>query len=213
MTKGYKQYRGNRPGNRRSRWPKVLLCLFLACVVAFGALFGCVLAGDRDEIRGQPGAMIILGCQVMSSGVPSVLLKDRLDTALEYWQDHPDMIVVTSGGMGYNEPVSEARCMADYLMERGVPEENILLEDRSFSTYENLRFSMELLAAEGYDTTGEVMVVSNGFHLARVRMLWGRVGSGELSVLAAPSSHQPSKIRMYIREPFALVKSFLLDWR
>ena len=42
-------------------------------------------------------------------------------------------------------------------------------------------------------------------------MLAGRFGYGEISTLAAPSSHLPSRLYMYIREPLALVKSFLLD--
>ena len=58
-----------------------------------------------------------------------------------------------------------------------------------------------------------MVVVSNGFHLTRVRMLWNRVCGGDynLSTLAAPSSHLPSRLKMYLREPLALVKSFLFD--
>ena len=56
-----------------------------------------------------------------------------------------------------------------------------------------------------------VLVVSNGFHLTRARMLAGRAGFVEVSTLAAPSSHLPSRLHMYIREPLALVKSFLFD--
>ena len=70
----------------------------------------------------------------------------------------------------------------------------------------------ELLEQEGVDAS-QVVVVSNGFHLTRVRMLWGRVWEGEytLSTLAAPSSHVPSRLKMYIREPLALVKSYFFD--
>ena len=57
----------------------------------------------------------------------------------------------------------------------------------------------------------DVLVVSNGFHLTRTRMLAERFGYGEVSTLAAPTTHIPSRIQMYIREPLALVKSFLLD--
>jgi len=57
-----------------------------------------------------------------------------------------------------------------------------------------------------------VVLVSSGFHLTRARMLWERAsgGAGELSTLAAPCTHVPSRLKMYIREPFALVKSFLI---
>ena len=197
---------------RKPLWLKVLLGLVLAGVVTFGALFGAVLYGSHDHIRGDPQVMVILGCQVKPWG-PSVLLQDRLDKALDYLEDHPDLIIVVSGGQGPDEPVSEARCMYDYLTEHGVDEAQILLEDQSHNTVENLRYTMDLLAEAGYDTTADMVVVSNGFHLTRVRMLWSRVCGGDynLSTLAAPSSHVPSRLKMYIREPLALVKSFVFD--
>ena len=197
---------------RKPLWLKVLLGLVLAGVVTFGALFGAVLYGSHDHIRGDPQVMVILGCQVKSWG-PSVLLQDRLDKALDYLEDHPDLTIVVSGGQGPDEPVSEARCMYDYLTEHGVDEAQILLEDQSHNTVENLRYTVDLLAEAGYDTTADMVVVSNGFHLTRVRMLWSRVCGGDynLSTLAAPSSHVPSRLKMYIREPLALVKSFVFD--
>ena len=103
--------------------------------------------------------------------------------------------------------------MYDYLTDHGVDGEQIRMEDQSSNTVENLRNSAALLAEEGYDTSDGVVVVSNGFHLTRVRMLWGRVWDCDapLSTLAAPSSHVPSRLKMYLREPLALVKSFLFD--
>lgn len=203
-------YRGQR---KPRRWLQVLLALVLVGYLFFIALFGLVLLGAHDVIRGDPQVMIILGCRVMPGGEPSILLQDRLDTALSYLDDHPEMTVVVSGGQGSNEPTSEAACMADYLMDHGVGEEQILLEDQSRNTDQNLRNSIELLAREDYDVTQDMLIVSNGFHLTRVRMLWSRASGTDqyLSTLAAPTSHIPSRIQMYIREPLALVKSFLLD--
>lgn len=208
----YRNYQGKRPGRRGGRWLTVLLALILAGVLAFGALVGVVLAGSHDDVRGDPQVMVILGCQVRADG-PSILLKDRLDTALDYWEEHPELTIVVSGGQGENEPVSEAEGMADYLVEHGVPEEQIVREDQSFNTAQNLRNTKALLDERGYDAAQGVVVVSNGFHLARVRMLWGRVwgGTDNLSTLAAPSSHDATRLAMYIREPLALVKSFIFD--
>ena len=141
-----------------------------------------------------------------------MLLQDRLETALDYLEEEADILVVVSGGQGSNEPVSEAACMANWLEENGISEDRIFQEDQSSNTKENLIFSKDLLAREGIDVgETDVLVVSNGFHLTRARMLAERFGYGEVSTLAAPSSHIPSRIQMYIREPLALVKSFLLD--
>lgn len=200
----------NYKGKRLHTWTKILAGLVLAGALTFGGLLTAVVLGDRDELRGEPQAMVILGCQVMEWG-PSILLQDRLEEALDYLQEHPQLVVVVSGGQGDNEPTTEARAMADYLMERGVAQEQILLEDRSHNTRENLLYSKSVLDEAGID--GDVVVVSNGFHLARVRMLWGRLygDDAQLSTLAAPSTHAPSRMSMYVREPLALAKSILLD--
>lgn len=203
----------NFKGRRRPLWLKAGVALVLAGVLTFGALFGVVMYGSRDQITGNPQIMIILGCQVKPWG-PSILLQDRLDEALDYLEDHPDMTVVVSGGQGPDEPSTEAQAMYDYLVDNGVDEERILKEEQSHNTYQNLQYSFELLKEEGYgEQMGQILVVSNGFHLSRVRMIFDRVWEGTytLSTLAAPSSHAPSRLKMHIREPLALAKSFVFD--
>lgn len=189
---------------------KLLLALALAGTVVFAVLLGLVLGGARDDVEGEPQAMIILGCLLYDWG-PSVMLQDRLDKALEYLEDHPDMTVVVSGGQGENEPTSEAQGMADYLADHGFNRENIILETQSHNTNQNLRFSARHLEEAGVDLRDGVIIVSNGFHLTRARMLAHRIGFEDVSVLAAPSSHTPTRLKMYVREPLALVKSFVFD--
>ena len=202
----------NDKGKRLHTWVKVLIALILAGVLAFSALLGAVLYGGRDQIKGEPEIMVILGCQVKSWG-PSILLQDRLDEALDYLEEHPDMTIVVSGGQGPDEHITEAQAMYDYLVDHGVDGDRILLEEQSHNTLQNLTCTMQLLKDEGVDTTAHMVVVSNGFHLTRVRMLWERVWGTDdnLSTLAAPASHVPSRLKMYIREPLALVKSFVFD--
>ena len=197
-------------GRRWPRWAKALLALTGAGILSFAILLGLVLNGSYDHISGNPRVMIILGCQVRQDG-PSILLRDRLDEALSYLEDHPDMTVVVSGGQGDDEPTTEAQAMADYLVENGIEEENILLEGESHNTIQNFKYSKALLAQENIDDSQGVLVVSTGVHLTRARMLAERAGFDNVSTLAAPESHMPSRLHMYIREPMALVKSFLLD--
>ena len=198
-------------GRRRPLWLQVLLGLILAGVLAFAVLLGVVLSGAHASVSGDPQVMIVLGCQVKPWG-PSVLLQDRLDTALAYLQDHPDMTVVACGGQGADEPESEAQAIADYLTENGVSKRNILLDEDSHNTHQNLENAAKLLSEENMDPAQtQVVVVSNGFHLTRARMLAQRCGFDEVSTLAAPESHLPSRLKMYLREPLALVKSFVAD--
>lgn len=191
---------------------KWLLAMGAAGVLCFALLLSAVLLGGVDHVQGQPQTMIVLGCQVKPWG-PSVLLRDRLDEALAYLQQHPQVTVIVSGGQGPDEHISEAQCMKEYLVAHDIAPERIHMEDVSHNTHENLINSVALMDTLGLEMEDGVILVSNGFHLTRAKMLWERVtGRGDgLSVLAAPSSHAPSRLWMYIREPLALVKSFLLD--
>ena len=197
-------------GKRLHPVVKVFLVLVLLGTLAFGALLGLVLGGAHDSIDGSPRVMIILGCQLHDWG-PSVMLQDRLDKALDYLKDHPEVVVVGSGGQGENEPTTEAQGMADYLADHGFARENIILETQSHNTHQNLTYSARHLEEAGVDIKSGVVIVSNGFHLTRAKMLAGRAGYENVSTLAAPSSHLPSRLKMYIREPLALVKSFVFD--
>ena len=199
-------------GGQKRSWIKAIVALILAGVLLFGASFAWVMAGSHSEIEDDADVMVILGCMVYPWG-PSILLQDRLDTALDYLDEHPDMTIVVTGGKGDDEHMSEAQAMHDYLVERGVDSEHIILEDQAENTHENLILTRNLLEELGYETDQEFLVVSNGFHLTRTRILWERVfGTQEnLNTLAAPSSHVPSRLKMYVREPLALIKSFVFD--
>lgn len=207
-------------GKRKRPWLRALLCLVLAGIAVFAALLGQIRRGARDDLRGDPGVMIILGCQVKPWG-PSLLLQDRLDTALDYWEDHPDIKIIVTGGKGDDEHQSEAACMYDYLTAHGVEGEQIYLEDQSRNTWQNVNYTLDLVEGEGWSLTDDVLLVSNGFHLSRIELLWDRARIARLpgetysdqyiSTLATPVSHTPSAIKMFFREPLALVKSFLFD--
>ena len=216
----YNRYRGNSPQKKRNPWLAVLLVLVAAGVLAFGALEIYIGLHSRDSVAGQPPTMVIFGCQVKPDG-PSILLRDRLDTALSYWKDHPEIRIVVSGGKGDDEHISEAQCMYDYLTAHGVDGANIYREDQSRNTWQNINNTFALMEREGWSLTDDVLLVSSGFHLARIEVLWDRVRTGMLrneayndqciSTLAAPVSHAPSAVHMFFREPLALVKSFLFD--
>ena len=196
---------------RTKRLRRALLALLLLGAIVYGALFAAMLAGDRTRGDGGGRTVVILGCQVYPWG-PSVLLKDRLDTALAYLDDHPDATVIVTGGKGDDEVQSEADCMRDYLVAHGVDASRILAEDRSSNTHENAVFTVRLMEENGLPVEDGVAIVSNGFHLTRAALLWKRsAGSAPAELIAAPSTHLPSRVLMYLREPLALAKSIVFD--
>ena len=171
-----------------------------------------IITGGRSSKDQSGDALIVLGAQVYHSG-PSPVLKQRLQAALDYIDAHPDeeFPIIVSGAQGQNELETEAQAMETYLVSHGVDKARIHQEDASYNTYQNLENSAKMLESLGYDLADtRVMIVSNNFHLARVRMLAERCGL-DAGTVSAPMPEWTSTLFSYTREAPALVKSFLLD--
>lgn len=148
--------------------------------------------------------VLILGARVTDEG-PTKTLKLRLDTAVDYIMENELTIpIIVSGGQGADEPVSEAEAMYQYLVERGIPSQQIIKETQSTTTAENIRYSKELLKNGNH-----VLLVTNDFHIARATYLAARNGL-TVSRLPAPNAPQ-SWLFNLAREPLAFFKTLLFD--
>lgn len=176
-----------------------VFCLGLAFFLLVEAL---VISGFFA--KGEPGLpyIVVLGAQMKTNG-PSVALARRLDCAYEYLTENPDTLCVVSGGQGSNEPVSEARGMYDYLVERGVDPGRIIMEDASTDTCENLVFSRRLIPQE----IQKAGIVTSNFHVYRGRQLARQQGFSEAVGLGATSGIYFLPNNM-LREFFGMMK----DW-
>ncbi|MBQ4304314.1 MAG: YdcF family protein, partial [Lachnospiraceae bacterium] len=119
--------------------------------------------------------VIIHGAGLLRGDQLSRLLKDRLDKAVSvYKKDPTPPKLIPSGGKGDDETISEAEAMKRYLMEQGIPEEDILPEDRSKTTYENLAYSKAILdRREGDKYTA---LVTSNYHVYRALRYCRKVG-------------------------------------
>lgn len=179
----------------------VILCLFL-----FLFLEGLIISGFSRDGKENLDYVIVLGAQVHKSG-PSRVLKMRLDTAYDYAVKNPDTVLIVSGGQGGNEPFAEAKGMYDYLVEKGLDEDRIIMEDKSTNTYENLIFSKGILDSLG-DGQAEIGIVSNNFHVYRAVQLAKHNQYEKVYGISAPSYPylQPNNM---LREFFGVLKDFL----
>ena len=132
-------------------------------------------APDRDYI-------IILGCAIRNDGTPTPILRGRIDRALDFERKQFESTgkhakFVPSGGQGGDEVVSEAECMKRYLMEQGVPEEQILPEDKSVNTFQNMQFSKRVIEqdAESLDNANIAFSTTN-YHVFRGYILAKKLG-------------------------------------
>ncbi len=164
----------------------------------------CSMIGTEFHSKGPKNLdyIIVLGAQVRTNG-PSVVLKYRLDAAMDYLNENEETICIVSGGQGANEPFSEAKGMADYLVKNGISPDRILLEDQSTNTVENISFSKELLEMD-YENVG---IVTNNFHVFRAVQIAKAQGLHNVCGIAAPSNttYLPNNI---LRECMGILK----DW-
>lgn len=130
---------------------------------------------QRIARRRAPDYIVTLGSGLIGRRVPP-LLAGRIDRALtvarEWEARGARPLLVMSGGQGRDEEVSEASAMGEYALSRGVTAEVLLLEERSRTTAENLRFTDELVRSEprlGPDARG--IAVTSNYHAMRAAML------------------------------------------
>lgn len=183
---------------------RVGMILFLSvCLLFFLSVEAMILKGALTMPAEPQDYVIVLGAHVRSTG-PSRALALRLDKAYEYVLEHPGTIIIVSGGQGSNEPCTESSAMKQYLMEKGIDEDQILEEEHSTNTRENLIFSRKLIP-DG----ASVGIISNGFHICRALHLAETLGYENASGIPARSdlATQPTNL---LREFFAVVKDFWL---
>lgn len=154
------------PGKGRLLLTLVLI-VALAALIAYVGVVGMLVwrvnnAPETDEYD----AIVVLGAQVKADGSLSLQLTWRLDAAYEAWLEKTCPVVVC-GAQGTDEPMPEAHAMRDYLISKGVPPTQILMDDTSFNTRQNIRHAAELLG----DSAQTVLIVTSDYHLPRAMAL------------------------------------------
>lgn len=152
--------------------------LFLNLFSALYLYFECMLIGTIIAIvlcanyKSEPDKdfLIVLGCGLEKDGTPTPLLKKRLDTALNFANDQSAKTgkkasFVVSGGQGADEIQSEAASMQQYLLTQNVPEKQILMENRSTNTAENMLFSGKIIHQLMPESV--IAFVTTNFHVFR----------------------------------------------
>jgi len=135
------------------------------CIITWGVMGSAI---DKDT-HPESQVYFVLGAGVRK-GVPSLTLRYRLDRAYDCYVENPDALFVVSGGLDSGETVSEGRAMADYLIKKGMPAQNILVEEKATSTRENLLYSCALLEERGIDWERGACV-STDFHIWRAKAI------------------------------------------
>ena len=153
--------------------------LFIYCQCMLTGAVICGIKAARHKPEPDKDFIMILGCWFRKDGTLPPLLRDRADKALSFWKMQKETSgkkasFVPSGGQGKDEPMPEGEAIRRYLLSQEVPEELILAETRSKSTYENMSFSRELIREKNPD--GKVIFATSSYHVFRSGIWAKRAG-------------------------------------
>ena len=186
----------------------------IGALLAFGLFilrsFGSFLAiyGSRDTADYTENTVIVLGCGIRGERV-SVGLAKRLNKAAEYHKKNPDAVIIVSGGQGPQEDIPEALAMKRYLVDKGIDESKIIMEEKSTSTITNFRYSREIMEREGLSLSS-VVFVTNAYHVYRAVSYAKDEGFLEVNHLGTDIIWYTIPMN-YMREMLAVMKMWVFD--
>ena len=184
----------------------IIIASGLALLLSFGSFLA--IYGSRDTADYSEQTVIVLGCGIRGERV-SVGLAKRLNKAAEYHEKNPDAMIIVSGGQGPQEDISEALAMKRYLVDKGIAEDKIIMEDRSTSTITNFRYSREIMEEMGLSLSS-VVFVTNGYHVYRAASYAKDEGFTDVAHLGTNIIWYTIPMN-YMREMLAVVKMWVLD--
>lgn len=150
----------------------IILSIVLVLVLLFVGV-SCAMLYAAAKAPPENATVIVLGAAIRGDS-PSRMLAARLDTAHKYLDRNPDAVCIVSGGQGTDEDYTEAYVMKKYLVEKGVAEERIIMEDRSTNTYENIDYSKDII--EGRGLSRQVVIATQEFHQLRAQSFARQAG-------------------------------------
>jgi uncharacterized SAM-binding protein YcdF (DUF218 family) len=139
----------------------------------------------------------------MASGRASPALARRAEKAAELYRQGVAPLVIFSGGVAHGLP-SEASIARDIAVGLGVPGAACVLEEGSHSTLQNAELTAPLLRQREID---QVVLVSDGYHLLRARLLFASVGIRVQPVASARELSSVDRVYLSLREAAALLRT------
>lgn len=170
----------------------ILFLIFFAVEIV---ILSAIIPTAFDELS----TIIILGACVKGKKITGALQK-RLDKGIDYLLSHDNTRVIVSGGQGKGEEVTEAFAMKKYLVSKGIDEKRIIMEEKSHSTEENLKYSLPYIK----DVYEKVGIVTNNFHIYRSVKLAKKIGYKDIVGIAA-GTDLVLLLNYLVREFFAVV--------
>lgn len=173
--------KSKRSKGKRKRGPLariVQLIIVSSCLVLSWCLFAYyMIVFNEQKTLVKADAGIVLGA-AMWNNQPSPALKERLDYAIQLYEDgYVDSLILSGGKPEQSRGLTEAEGMKNYLLNAGIPEDRLLLESHSRDTYENLSFSKRVADLHGIHS---VMIITHHYHTKRAEDIASFVDFGHV---------------------------------
>lgn len=156
----------------RKRAFKVLKIGVIVIVLAIGITAVRIYSFSDNSTDMQADAAVVLGAAVWSQGV-SPVFRERINHAIDLYRRGRVRKIIFTGGQGNRNEPTEAAAARAYALSNGVPQRDILIEQRSHTTYENLVFAKQLADVHGLK---KVLIVSDPMHMRRAVTMAQDVG-------------------------------------
>lgn len=168
------------------------------------------ISGGTDNVTYKEDAIIVLGAAVRGEEISGALQK-RLDVAIKYYQKNPDVVIIVTGGQGPQEDITEALAMERYLLSNGIPKDKIIKEEHATSTYENFKYSKDILDTHFSKlgiTEYNLAYITDDYHIYRAGQLAKIAGLGDMTHCHS-NTHKSIILPSGLRECMAIVKLWI----
>ncbi len=146
----------------------IILCSILCIILIIGICTAVNIwqYGNKDY-KQKADVAIVLGAAVTDNEV-SPVYRERINHAIWLYRSGYVDHIITTGGRSEDDSISEAEAARQYILQQGISEGVILIEDNSKITEENLKFSKEIMADNGWDSC---IIVSDPLHMKRAMLM------------------------------------------
>ena len=153
-----------------------VLCYFYCLTLA--TLY-CNIMAARHKPNYDKDYVIILGSKIRDNGSLTPILQARVDKAIAFAKEQKEktnrrIIFVPSGGKGEDEIIAEAEAMKNYLIEKGINPQDIIVENKSKNTLQNMEFSKQKIDEDNKD--GKIIFSTTNYHVFRSGVIANKAG-------------------------------------
>lgn len=185
-------------------WLKIIIYFaIIVTAVIFAVTEGVIVFNAVRKPKPDADYVLVLGAKVNGT-TPSKSLMFRINSAYDYLVENPDTKAIVCGGKGSDEGISEAEAMKRTLLNKGIDESRIIMEDKSTNTEENIRFAMNFIEDKG----SSVVITTNSYHVFRAMGIAKKAGLTNIS--GNPAGCVTGLIPQdFVREFFAVIKDVM----